>query len=70
MPLKGQHSITFVHLGHKYHQITLWANTYFTQKKWIEQIAKQQDALRERFFNGLNKVNCAAPFCSWSFFRL
>jgi hypothetical protein len=82
MPLKGQHSITFVHLGRKYYQITLWANTYFTQKKWIGQIAKEQEALRERslifdtvtfsegFFNGPNKVNCAAPFRTWSFFRL
>jgi RHO1 GDP-GTP exchange protein 1/2 len=74
---KAQHSITFVHLGRKYYQITLWANTYFTQRKWVEQIAKQQEMLRERsmvfysitlsegFFTGPRKVNCAAPFSTF-----
>lgn len=71
---KGGFSLTFVHLGRKYYQITLWASTYVSQRKWVEHIQKQQDAMRERsnvfetvtvsegFFVGVNRVNCAAPF--------
>jgi RHO1 GDP-GTP exchange protein 1/2 len=67
-------AITFVHLGRKYYQMTLWASTYVSQRKWVENITKQQDAMRERstifetvtlsegFFVGPNKVNCAAPY--------
>ncbi|PCH36385.1 CNH-domain-containing protein [Wolfiporia cocos MD-104 SS10] len=67
-------SITFVHLGRKYYQITLYASTYVSQRKWVEQIQKQQDVMRERstffetvtlsegFFVGVNRVNCAAPY--------
>lgn len=67
-------AITFVHLGRKYYQMTLWASTYVSQRKWVENITKQQDAMRERstifetvtlsegFFIGQNKVNCAAPY--------
>ena len=55
--------------------MTLWASTYVSQRKWVENITKQQDAMRERsaifetltlsdgFFVGPNKVNCAAPYC-------
>jgi hypothetical protein len=54
--------------------MTLWAGTGYVQRKWIEHITKQQEAMRERsmifdtvtlcegFFSGPNKVNCAAPF--------
>lgn len=71
---KGGFSITFVHLGRKYYQMTLWASTYVSQRKWVEHIQKQQDLMRERslvfetvtlsegFFVGPNRVNCAAPF--------
>jgi RHO1 GDP-GTP exchange protein 1/2 len=71
---KGGFAITFMHLGRKYYQITLWASTYVSQRKWVENITKQQDTMRERslifdtvtlsesFFVGANKVNCAAPF--------
>ena len=71
---KGGFSITFVHLGRKYYQMTLWASTYVSQRKWVEHIQKQQDLMRERstvfetvtlsegFFLGPNRVNCAAPF--------
>ncbi len=71
---KGGFSITFVHLGRKYYQITLWASTYVSQRKWVEHIQKQQETMRERstvfetitlsenFFIGVNRVNCAAPF--------
>ena len=72
---KGGFSLTFVHLGRKCYQITLWASTYVSQRKWVEHIQKQQEAMRERsnvfetvtlnegFFVGVNRVNCAAPFC-------
>ncbi|EPT02968.1 hypothetical protein FOMPIDRAFT_1142932 [Fomitopsis schrenkii] len=71
---KGGFSITFVHLGRKYYQMTLWASTYVSQRKWVENIQKQQDLMHERstvfetvtlsegFFIGPNSVNCAAPF--------
>ncbi|KAH8116525.1 CNH-domain-containing protein [Phellopilus nigrolimitatus] len=71
---KDGFSITFVHLGRKYYQITLWASTHVNRRKWLEVIQKQQEAMRERsmvfdtvtfcegFFTGVNKVNCAAPF--------
>lgn len=71
---KGGFSITFVHLGRWYYQITLWASTYVSQRKWVEHIAKQQEVMRERsmvfetvtlsegYFLGPMRVNCAAPF--------
>lgn len=71
---KDGFSITFVHLGRKYYQITLWASTAVNRKKWLDLIHKQQEATRERsmvfdtatlsesFFIGQNRVNCAAPF--------
>jgi RHO1 GDP-GTP exchange protein 1/2 len=77
---KGGYSITFVHLGRKYYQMTLWASTYVSQRKWVEHITRQQDLMRERsqffetvtlsegFFVGSNRVNCAAPFGLYQFF--
>ncbi|KZS94658.1 RhoGEF Rgf2, partial [Sistotremastrum niveocremeum HHB9708] len=71
---KTGYPMTFVQLGRKYYQITLWANTWMGRKKWLENIAKQQEVMRNRslifetvvitesFFVGVNKVNCAAPF--------
>lgn len=62
--------------------MTLWASTWVARKKWIEQIQKQQDKLRENgtffethilnegFFGGINKVNCAAPFRMFYAFSL
>jgi len=71
---KNGYPITFYHLGrHQYH-IVLWASTWVARKKWIENIQKQQERIREQtlifeehslsegFFTGINKVNCAAPF--------
>lgn len=67
-------AITFIHLGRNFYQITLWASTYVSQRKWVENITKQQNLMRERstvfdtiplsegFFVGSNKVNCAAPY--------
>lgn len=71
---KDGYSLTFVHLGRKYYQITLWASTFVGRKKWLDLISKQQEVLRERsmtfdtvtlcegFFAVGNRVNCAAPF--------
>ncbi|KAE9398547.1 CNH-domain-containing protein [Gymnopus androsaceus JB14] len=71
---KGQFWINFVHLGRRYYNLVLWANSSLTQKKWLENIYKQQQAIKDRstifetvslsegFFNNPNKVNCAAPF--------
>lgn len=71
---KNGYPITFIYLGRRGYQLTLWASTWVARKKWIENIHKQQERLRENstffdtqvlsdgFFNGVNKVNCAAPF--------
>ncbi|KIK08903.1 hypothetical protein K443DRAFT_127890 [Laccaria amethystina LaAM-08-1] len=71
---KGQHWINFVYLGRKCYNLMLWADSALSQRKWLESIFKQQQAMRERsmifdtvtlsegFFSGPNKVNCAAPF--------
>lgn len=71
---KGGFAITFVHLGRKFYHLTLWASTFVSHRKWLENIMKQQELLRERsmvfetvtvsegFFTASNKVNCAAPF--------
>ncbi|KAJ7587999.1 CNH-domain-containing protein [Mycena floridula] len=71
---KGQFWINFMHLGRKYYSLVLWANSQLGQRKWLESILKQQQAMKERsmifdtvplsegFFIGLNKVNCAAPY--------
>ncbi|KIK96714.1 hypothetical protein PAXRUDRAFT_825655 [Paxillus rubicundulus Ve08.2h10] len=73
---KGDFAITFVHLGRKFYQITLWASTFVSHRKWVEAIMKQQEVMKERstvfdttticegFFLGSNKVNCAAPFAN------
>lgn len=74
LEVKGQHWINFIHLGRKYYSLILWAPTPVQHKKWLEVIIRQQQQMRERsmifdtvtlsdgFFNGPNKVNCAAPF--------
>jgi RHO1 GDP-GTP exchange protein 1/2 len=71
---KGGFGITFVHLGRKFYQITLWAATHANHRKWIESITRQQDLMRERnqffeldmlsegFFQSMNRANCASPF--------
>jgi hypothetical protein len=67
-------AITFVHLGRKFYQMTLWAASHANHRKWIEGIARQQDLMRDRshffemdklsegFFQAMNRANCAAPF--------
>lgn len=54
--------------------MTLWCPTYAGRKKWLENIDAQQAALRDRskifdtvsltdrFFIGVNKLNCAVPY--------
>ena len=76
---KGGFSITMVHLGRKFYQITLWASTYVSQRKWVDVITKQQELMKQRstvfdtisisegFFIGANRVNCAAPFCEYPY---
>ncbi|KAF8519036.1 CNH domain-containing protein [Hysterangium stoloniferum] len=71
---KNGYPITFVYLGRRSYQLTLWASTWVARKKWIENIQKAQEHMRaqslffdtftlsEGFFSGINKVNCAAPF--------
>lgn len=67
-------AITFVHLGRKYYQMTLWAASHANHRKWIESVTRQQDLMRDRsqffemdklsegFFQAANHANCAAPF--------
>ena len=71
---KAGFSITFVHLGRKFYQRTLWAATLAKRRKWIENIMRQQDLMRERsqffemnilpegFFQSVNRANFATPF--------
>lgn len=79
---KGGFPITFIHLGRKGYSLTLWASTFISRKKWMDNITKQQEVLRERstifephtisqgYFSTMNRVNCAAPLsmrCPTSF---
>ncbi|KIO19426.1 hypothetical protein M407DRAFT_16121 [Tulasnella calospora MUT 4182] len=52
LPLKSDskngYPITFMHLGRKGYVLTLWASTVVGRKKWLEEIAKQQEVMRER----------------------
>jgi hypothetical protein len=73
---KHGYSLTLVHLGRKGYTMTLWAPTYAGRKKWLENIDARQQALKDRskifvtvsitdrFFVGLNKLNCAVPYGS------
>ncbi|GAA5891836.1 hypothetical protein JCM8208_002907 [Rhodotorula glutinis] len=67
-------AVTFIHLGRRGYQITLWASTWTTRKKWLDKIEERQNELRERslvfetlplsagYFVGTNRLTCAAPF--------
>jgi RHO1 GDP-GTP exchange protein 1/2 len=82
---KSGFGITFVHLGRKFYQMTLWAATHANHRKWIESITSQQDLMRDRsrffemeilsesFFQSTNRANCAVPFsesCSFLLSRV
>lgn len=66
--------ISFRHLGKGGYEITLYAGTQGSRKKWLEHIGEQQNILRSRgnfynktilsnnFFTAANKVNCVAPY--------
>src|ERR1700736_3761043 len=67
--------ISFRHLGRKgAYELTLYASTAGSRKKWLEHIGEQQAILRARgnfynntilsnnFFTAANRVNCVAPF--------
>ena len=45
---KAGFSITFVHLGREFYQMTLRAATHGNYRKWIENITRQLDLMRER----------------------
>ena len=74
---KAGFSITFVRLGRKFYQMTLWAATHANHRKWIENITRQQDLIQERsqffdinvlsegFFQPVIRANCASPFSEW-----
>lgn len=75
--------ISFRHLGRKGgYELTLFASTMGSRKKWLEYIDEQQEKLRARgdfynkttlsssFFTAMNRVNCAAPFGKSTTFML
>ncbi|KAK4046377.1 RHO1 GDP-GTP exchange protein 2 [Microbotryomycetes sp. JL201] len=41
-------ALTFIHLGRRGYQITLWAASWSSRKKWLEKIEHRQNELRER----------------------
>ncbi|KAI5480628.1 Rho guanyl-nucleotide exchange factor [Pseudohyphozyma bogoriensis] len=67
-------AMTFIHLGKRGYQITLWSASWAGRKKWLEKIEGRQQELRDRslvfetiplssgYFVGTNRVTCAAPF--------
>lgn len=73
-PKKDVFPITFKHLGKGGYEVTLYASTQGSWKKWLELINEQQNILRSRgnfynktilmsnFFSSDNHVNCVTPF--------
>ena len=71
---KNGFAMTFIHLGRRGYQITLWSASWAGRKKWLEKIEGRQLELRDRslvfetralsagYFVGTNRVTCAAPF--------
>jgi RHO1 GDP-GTP exchange protein 1/2 len=65
--------ITFKHIGKGGYDITLYAHSQVSRRKWMEHIEAQQRKIRERsnffsktnicdnFFTSANKVNCLVP---------
>lgn len=60
--------------------MTLYASTLVSHKKWVENVTRQQEAMRERsmffemealnegfFISPGNATNCAAPFSEFLF---
>ena len=71
---KKDFPITFRSLGKGGYELTLYANTLGSRKKWMEYIGDQQALLRKRgnfynksilssrYFTAQNRVNCVTPF--------
>ncbi|SCV68066.1 BQ2448_187 [Microbotryum intermedium] len=67
-------AMTFIHLGRRGYQITVWAASWAGRKKWLEKIEARQNQLKDRslvfetlpltsgYFVGTNRLICAAPF--------
>ncbi|KDE03554.1 hypothetical protein MVLG_05982 [Microbotryum lychnidis-dioicae p1A1 Lamole] len=67
-------AMTFIHLGRRGYQITVWAASWAGRKKWLEKIEARQNELKDRslvfetlpltsgYFVGTNRLICAAPF--------
>ena len=68
---KAGFSITFVHLGRKFYQMMLSAATHAYHHKWIENITRQQDLMRERsqFFEMNIPLGGLFPVCEPSELR-
>jgi RHO1 GDP-GTP exchange protein 1/2 len=79
-PANKGYALTFTHLGRRGYNITLFAPTWVSRRKWVEHIEQQQRLIRERssiftkvvvcekYFMGSNKVNCAVAF-GWYLFK-
>lgn len=65
--------LTFRHIGRGGYEITLYATSHVSRRKWLESIEAQQTKLRERgnfftqtvlsddFFTSAHRVNCMVP---------
>jgi hypothetical protein len=65
--------VTFRHLGKGGYELTLYCSSAIQQQKWMENVDKQQNELRQRsnvfskdnlsegFFNAQTRVNCCVP---------
>lgn len=73
-PANKGYAISFTYLGGRGYNLTLYAQTWVSRRKWVEHIESQQKIIRERssiftkvvvcekYFLGSNKVNCAVAF--------
>ncbi|KAL7418308.1 RHO1 GDP-GTP exchange protein 2 [Cryptotrichosporon argae] len=73
---EGKHgfSLTVVHLGKKGYSLQLWVDSYVGRKKWLEEIDKQQQLIRDRstifstetitdgYFRDNRKITCVSPY--------
>ncbi|KAG5355764.1 Rho1 guanine nucleotide exchange factor 1 [Yarrowia sp. B02] len=69
----GKYPLTFLHLGRKGYELTLYAANFAARKAWSDNIESQKNARRELgdvfsqytlcsgFFHGNNRVNCVVP---------
>lgn len=67
-------SITVSRLGRQGFSLQLWVESYVNRKKWVEQIEKRQQEIRDKstifvpetvtegFFQGLRRINCLSPY--------